>query len=264
MKVYRKTVKCHTFNEDRFAVSDRLFAVIDGATDLSAMSSGYRRSSASLLAERVKRELERFSGGDVVEFLHGLSKKLYNETPRLLASCGISIVYLDGDFARLYCVGDCEINYKLKSGEIVRFKQSELSALDKKATDELIAVSREKNISVKSAMPYIKPTLVKHRNMMNTPNGYDVFAPQENPCFSVLTHTLPISKLESLYVFTDGFAQAFTTLDILPSYESLFAPSIAPDDVIEEIKRVCFEDKDFNRFPRFKLIDDVTVIKLDF
>ena len=264
MQVYRKTLKSHTFNEDRFAVSSTLFAVIDGATDLSDSPSYHTRSHASMLAERVKKGLLSLSKGDVVGFLYDLSRKLYNETPRLLASCGIAVARIKDGFLEIFGLGDCEIVYKKKSGEIIRFKQTALSVLDKKAIDELVTIAKENDLTVAEAKPLIIPTLRKHRALMNTDGGYDVFAPMQTPNFTVLTDKIKLDELCSVYIMTDGFAQAFTTLNILPSYTNLFDDGVTIDGVIEQIKKVSFADETLSAYPRFKIIDDITAIKIDF
>jgi len=261
MKVEKYTKKSHSFNEDRFIDGKLIKGVIDGATDLSDKPSYRSRSHASKLSKILKDALEKFHGGDEKEYVEFLSRLVYSSAPELKASCGLAFTYFDGETVRLYSVGDCEIAYKLKDGTMHRFKQTDLEKLDGKALAMMVEKAKEKGISVLSARKYINDTLRYHRSLMNTDGGYSVFAPMENPTFRPLTLWLDADQVDEILIYTDGFAQSFTTLNILPSFESLFDIS-SVKDVCDQIVKVSFEDKDCNRFPRFKTVDDITVVRI--
>ena len=159
-------------------------------------------------------------------------------------------------------MGDCEVIYKLKNGTVFRFKKTELDKLDEKAIEILKKTAKEKNISVKESLPFIKDVLRKHRAMKNTPSGYEVFEPQKNPSFSLYKKRLKASEVESFFVCSDGFAQCFTTLKIFSSCEELFKTDMTVKDICRKIQKVSFEDKELNKYPRFKITDDITVIKV--
>ena len=62
---YRKTLKSHNYNEDRFVSSKYVYGVIDGATVLKGETAKNRKTSASILSAFVKSQLEKFNGGDI-------------------------------------------------------------------------------------------------------------------------------------------------------------------------------------------------------
>ena len=68
-------------------------------------------------------------------------------------------------------------------------------------------------------------------------------------------------------MFTDGFAQAFDTLNIFSSLEMCLDSIHSKEDaqkVILEIKNRSYKDKDCNKYPRFKTIDDITFLMVKF
>ena len=258
------SIRAHSYNEDRFVVTDRLFAVIDGASGLTEEEKNGVGTCASRLATFVKISLQRYRGEDVGQFLRELSRRAYAEGFDESVSCGISVARVYEDVVRFYTVGDCEIIYRRRDGAVSRFCQTELTALDSKAICEMVRYASENNISIREARPHIQDILIQHRAMKNTPSGYSVFAPSASPSFEVKSMEIPLSELESLYLCTDGFVPCFTELGIFRGAEELFTTSLSVKDICLQIQKMLRQDKDFNAFPRFKLFDDITAVRLNF
>ncbi|MBE5756500.1 MAG: hypothetical protein E7342_01745 [Clostridiales bacterium] len=260
MKVFKYTKKSHTFNEDKFFVSKNLFGVIDGATNLSFKGYKYK-SEASILADFLKKEILKVKKSFTENTLVDLSKKAVSLNLTSFPSCGISIVKIENNKLKLFSLGDLDIIYKLKTGEVFNFKKYDLINLDKIALEELKNVAIKRGFSIKNSLPFITDTLKKHRALKNKKGGYDVFEPLEKPSFAVYTVELPLESVESFIICSDGFSSSLTTFNILSSYEEFFKTN--PMNVVNEIKKRAEEDKDFNLYPRFKKIDDITIVKVD-
>ena len=263
MKEQHFTIRAHSYNEDRFVVTDRLFAVIDGASGLTKEDKNGVGTCASRLAAFVKSALQSYRGENVGQFLRELSRRAYAEGFDESVSCGVSVVQLCKDVARFYTVGDCEIIYRHRGGEVLRFHQTEINDLDEKAIREMVRYATENKISVRAARPHIQDILIHHRSLRNTPGGYSIFAPSAEPCFEVKSMEIPLSELESLYLCTDGFLPCFTSLGIFGDERGLFTTSLSVKDICLQIQKILRQDKDFNTFPRFKLFDDITAIRVD-
>ena len=72
-----------------------------------------------------------------------------------------------------------------------------------------------------------------------------------------------LDDIKELYIYTDGITQAFDELKIYNSCEEMFEKSIDVNEEIEKIKERAFSDKDCNKYPRFKTIDDIAIIKIE-
>lgn len=264
MNVSYLSIKSHTYNEDRFAVSDRVFVVIDGATTLEKRSNPRKRTNASLLVSRLKKEILRHKGDFDTDYFRALSKKIFEEGSIGAASAGLAGVAIQGENLRLFSLGDCEVICKLRSGEIFRFKRNDLDKLDGYALAEMVRISKEKGISVKESRAYITDILIRNREKKNKVGGYDVFEPLNDPTFRLYVKDIPIKDVESFYICSDGFAQCFTTLKIFSSCFELFETNLNIRQISEKIREVSFADPEYNAFPRFKIVDDITVIKAEF
>lgn len=238
--------------------------VLDGATALDAPKDYKRKSESSRLTSYLKSALLRTDHPADTELFRSLSAELYGEGLFRSASAGLAGAAIEGDVVRFFSLGDCEVIYRLKSGEVGRVKREELDALDTAALERMKQVAREKGISIKESRTFITDILRSNRSMKNALGGYQVFEPLRDPSFTLYEKTYRSDEVDAFYVCSDGFSQCFTTLDIFPSCEALFQTEEPIESICKKIKSVSFSDPDFDRYPRFKIVDDITVIKVEF
>ncbi len=264
MKEQHYSIRANRYNEDRFLIKNNLFAVIDGASGLTTEQKKGVGTNASRLAGFVKQELFKFKGDNFIAFLKDLSINALNNGHDTNSSCGISAVIVSDINVYLYAVGDCSILVQDKKNSVRTFKQNELCKLDKIALNQMIDISKNKNITIKQAREHINDVLIKHRLLKNMPNGYSIFCPSKNPNFVVDHYTLNKKDIKSIIICTDGFSQCYEKLNIFDNQKQLFSKKLSLKEICKKIKQVSKSDKDFNKYPRFKLFDDTTAIKLDF
>lgn len=263
MIVEKVTRKSRRYNEDRFLEFKSCFMVMDGATSLSPTK--FKPSGGSFLVSYLKNNLPK--GNDsIIEKLYTLSKELSKYTDEkseeYLPSAGLAWCEIKEDIVNIHTIGDCEVVVITNNGKIIRYVQPELIKLDSLAIKEMIDISKEKSISIKDARKYVNDMLIKHRKMMNKVEGYNVFAPYDNPNFNFLSASVEKKDVKYVYLFSDGFASAFDCFGIYNSFETMFKDEIDLKLIIDKIVSVAKSDPDYNLYPRFKLIDDITAIKI--
>lgn len=268
MKIKKYTRKSHQFNEDRYLVHKDVIMVMDGATALE--KSSLKPTSGSFLVNKIKKDLPK-EKGTIIERLDSISKKLYKMleksntvSEKILPSCGLSWVEFDNEYVIIHTIGDCEAFIAKKDGSTKRIIINDLIELDNKSISELIKISKEQKISVKNARSKIDNILIKHRLMMNKNDGYSIFTPSSNPNFEYSTHVFKKDEIKDIYLYSDGFADAFTTFKLYQSAEDLFSKNRNLAKVIEKIVKKANQDKEYNKYPRFKMIDDITIVKITF
>ena len=266
MKIKKYTRKSHYFNEDRYIINKDFIMVIDGATSLE--KSNLKPTSGAYLAGYIKTTLPKIKG-NIIERLNIVSKNIYrtletnnNINEKILPSCGMAWVEFYGDKIIIHTIGDCEAFVVKKDNATARIVIDDLLKLDDISLDELKKTSKEKNISIRDARPLINETLIKHRLLMNKEGGYSVFTPSNNPNFKYSTHEYNVSEVKDIYLYSDGFADAFTTFKLFKSAEHLFSKNRNIKKIINKIAKKASEDKNYNKYPRFKIIDDITIVKI--
>ena len=265
MKITAKTRKSHYWNEDRFVLGKDYFMVIDGATPL-IKSNNF--NEACWLVTYLKENINKLPGR-IEERLNTLSKEGFKLLPvkikeeDYMPSASLAYIeVLDEEFSA-HTLGDCEVTFVLKDGKIIRCFETDLAKLDDISINELVRHAQDKNIHVVQARPYIKDILLKHRKMINKPNGYKAFALTSDP--SIKTNSFQIKKdlVKEIYIYSDGFSQSFEHLHIYDSHEKMFSKSLELDEEIQKIKTQAFLDPYCDKYPRLKKIDDITVIKIE-
>lgn len=268
MQIEKITRKSHFYNEDRFIVNKNFCMVVDGATSLK--KTNLKPTDGSFFADQIKKGLSS-KNINVFESLNNVSKSVFkkiykkdDKTDEYLPSAGLAWVEFNEYQINCHTIGDCEIIIKTKDDRIIRLRKEELINLDDVAKNEMIKIAKSKNISIKESRLLIEDLLLKHRLKMNKEGGYDVFTPSKNPDFKYLNFSINNNDVKEIYVYTDGFADAYMTLGIFDSYQNMFKESLNIQEIVDEIVDKCKKDSNYNLYPRFKLIDDITIIKIIF
>ncbi len=264
MNVIAKTRKSHQWNEDRFIIGNSFYVVIDGATPL------YKDGNINLacwMVSYLKKNINRYQGS-ILSRMRKLAVDAYNELgidkddPAYLPSAGMACLEEDDNYYYASILGDCEVTFRMKNGEIKRCYTDDLTKLDQISINKLVSAAKEHNIHIAEARPYIINTLIEHRKLMNTKNGYNVFTILPNSNYEEKVFKVNKEDVEEIYLYSDGFSQAFEYLNIYQNHSEMFKKSLDIDMEIKQIVDESFKDPHCDLHPRFKKIDDITVIKL--
>lgn len=253
------------YDEDRTIIGDNYAMVCDGATSL--VKTNIKPTEASWFVSLIKKKLPKRSN-NIIEDLASISKYAYSEYEykdlKYLPSCGIAAVSFNNDLITINTIGDCEAIIKFKNGKIERMLIEALPKLDMMVINEMKRISNDKKIPLLDTYNEVKPMLLENRMLMNKENGYPVFTISDNPDFKYNNKSYNKNDIDEIYIFTDGFAQAYEFFNIYSSYDEMFKKSLNLQEEIDKIVNVAFSDKSCDKFPRFKTIDDIAVIKIKF
>lgn len=266
MNIYPKTRKSHYWNEDRFIIGKNYAVVIDGATPLKKSRSF---NEAHWMVNYIKKHFNRYQG-NVKYKLERLSEDIYHEltlnirNEDYLPSASACWIELTDSTLTISILGDCEVTTISKDGYICRFYDERLEILDNKALAEMINIAKEKNVHVNIARQYIDETLIKFRKLANKPEGYSALIPSPKAVINEKKFNIKSDNLKTVYLYSDGYSQAFNNLKIYSTHEEMFQKATDVDEVIKKIVEVSYRDAHYDLYPRFKKIDDITVVKIDF
>ena len=182
MKITKGIRKSHRYNEDKIIIGKNYYMVCDGATPL--FKSNIKPSEAAWFVNFIKDNMP-YKCDDVIKQLDKISKDAFDEYNKIntyqndevlsYPSCGIALLEIKDNMAYIYTIGDCEVVIKKKDGKFKRIIQEQLIYFDNKALDLMIKTRKEKNITLKEAVKECNDILIKHRKLMNKPNGYPAF-----------------------------------------------------------------------------------------
>ncbi|MBE5731042.1 MAG: hypothetical protein E7350_03745 [Clostridiales bacterium] len=264
MKVTTKTRKSHYWNEDRFIIGKDFFMVIDGATPLIKSP---HLNEACWMVNYIKKNISKCSGL-ISDRLLKLAKDGFYDLPTTknednIPSASASWVEYDDTYFYAYALGDCEVTFITTDSQIVRLHSPALNRLDTIALQQMVAIAKEKNIHNLDARKYISDTLIRHRKMINKPNGYTAFTLSPTPTLTPKTMKIERKKVKTIYLYSDGFSQAYEHLCIYNSHTEMFSNELEIAEEIKKIEKASFADPYCDTYPRFKIIDDITAIKIE-
>ena len=257
------------FNEDGIITEHPIYTVFDGATSLKKHPN-INTSEAEMLVRYLEKQLplayKHFQSFD--QALKTLSKEYFKNNHNIYQnmthkpSVGIAAAIDTGEHFELYVLGDCEIVYLNHNEKATRFSYYGLQALDTQAINEMKKIAKEKNISIADARKHIDDILLENRSLMNRLEGYQVFTPDKDPSFEIKHKRILKRTTKALFLYTDGFGQAFDTLKLRSGYSTLFHSKLNIDHIVDSINKTWNRDLQLNKHPRFKPKDDITVIKI--
>lgn len=253
------------YGEDRIIIKDNFYMVIDGATPLYDYENsnpkmlGYKyKTWASWLVSELKKDINK--NDNIKDTLINTSKRLFNEfisinpnEKKYFPSCNFSIVEIIDNKINVTTIGDCEIFIKFKNNSTKRIYQEELLKLDQMALDEMISINGNRFDIIE--------TLRKNRALMNEDNGYNTYTISNKPYFKYTEESYNLSDIKEIYLYTDGISQAFDEFNITNNPEELFN-KYDIDEIVNEISLKAKSDRKMKKYPRFKYIDDIAIIKL--
>lgn len=271
------------WNEDALVVNERLrlYGVLDGATSLHPYRGAGGETGGYLASQVIKQYLESLREEDVADA--NLKHLVVQANVRLrqkMAEAGIDLTDKTSlwtsalalirirehsvDYAQ---VGDCMIAAKYDDGSVRTISRDQVEHIDqqsKKIWQDGIQcgiTSREQLWSM------VKPVILQNKSKMNTLEGYSVMSGEPEAAELVEFGTINRIRLNSLLLVTDGL--------FLPK-EAGSQPSNDIDNLVAQLENrtlaaytdwllnLEYEDKECQRYPRFKISDDKTGIWIQF
>ena len=261
-------------NEDRIGFGKDFIFVIDGATGLRGVNIMGERSDAEWFSKRLAEELTKNLANDSLDIKTILRKSIsvireeYIEAFKLCGvqpdypSAGIVIFRERHGYLESYRLGDCLGIVKYNSGKILLMKEENLTKLDKYAIECQVRMAKSNGISVREARPLINDILIKNRNKLNTPGGYWILDPSGAGIDHGEYKRFNLDLIDSISCSSDGFFAICETYKIAKNH-SQFQEMLSLGYCGQMVKKMFMmqeNDKDYNKYPRFKFRDDASVV----
>ena len=180
----------------------------------------------------------------------------------LLEPTASGVVMVDRDkHINLYYFGDVKTYIIYKSKKIDVFYDEALTKLDQKVFDEAKKISESRNISFKQAINELDEMVKNNRLMKNSEEGYYIFGLNKLAIENInKKYNLDKSKISQILVMSDGFYGVFS--DYKPQ-ELLDFVNKSSKDIVFNIKELYLNDENFEKYNRFKLVDDISFALLE-
>lgn len=263
-------------NEDKVIYGEDYVLLLDGATSLGKnIFSNYESDGVwyvECFSKYIKNNIrEDAKSCELINnaILH-ITEQIKNVDEKLegnvMPSASMVLIRNLPKGLEITSIGDCSVLICFKSGKIELLQDERLPKLDGKVLKRLNDIAREKNINVVQARNEVTEDLIANRRRMNKPEGYQVLSTSEVNFNTVITEIINVDEVETIYTYSDGIAQYYDTLGIVNDFKE-FAKILEKftfEEIVEQIKTVQYEDKNFNEYPRFKISDDATIAQIKF
>lgn len=262
-------------NEDCFSASERHLLAVDGASGLYGhhlmKTDG---SDAAWLARRCAEEYgRRLRESDApmarlcLETAAQLREEFLAEAGSVdgrdaYPSAGLVALRLRDGRVETYVLGDLTMLLRFRDGRVEVLHDGTLTALDDKVLREMSRLARESGEHVAQQKPKVKKMLQEHRELRNREGGYVIFDPTGEGADRGISGSYPAEDIAAVALLSDGIADAVPGYGMEPDYGAFMARLEAdgPAAAVTALRRLQAADPDFDRYPRFKMGDDATVV----
>lgn len=279
--------------EDGFGFSSEggFAFVIDGATSLGGAGS----FTAQEFTEELKTELNKRLANTNIDIQTILLKSISaikRKNPAVRSavkgfseagerhgpSAAITIIRLKDDKIEYYSLGDCSLSVKYKDGSVKLYTNSELIKLDNNLLNYIQQLATEDNVGgVRKAasLPAIATEKLVNRNLKNQKGGYQILDLSRVVIPNGKYRTFNATIIESLVLMTDGIADLYKMDRFNPGHSYTSDNDIKqiqvrihellikdPLSAVATLKEEYKADPEWDKYPRFKEIDDITILGL--
>ena len=253
------------YNEDMvFVIKDHLFAVIDGATGITEPI--HEPSDAVLLTKDLKEELlNLYHSGKLTpknfeKQMNMVSKRLYRKFIKghkgleqyQLPFASFVVAYIDVCDVHVFSIGDVSAFVHYKNNKVRYISDRSIPLMDKKAFEEFG--------SLEKAIPQLK----KNRSLLNKGGRRSCFSLYQKPHLKFKHELFDIREIDQLYLCSDGYYQAFDTFKLYKNRRELFSSTHDLQVVCKAIEKCVKEDPDRIKYPRLKVTDDISAVRVIF
>lgn len=261
------------FNEDSILSSNDFLAVIDGATGLNGIHLTPEGTDAAWLSKRLCELLkDGLSNLDVaipktlksvaVTIKTELDNYGYSRFENSYPSAGVAIVRQKNENLECFTLGDTPILLLYKDNSVKCFCDDSLVKLDDTVIERMVDIRNKIGCTILEARKQVNDILLENRMKMNHKGGYYIFEPSGAGIDFIKSLSVSIADIEAVALMTDGYYAALSCFDIITDPRKLMQSLLARNshDLLDQIKELAYEDNELNRYPRFKVMDDASVI----
>lgn len=261
------------YNEDAHYICEDFGFVLDGATgmagkkvsdapsDANWFSNEWREYLKEALKDKTKTIREILREGIKVVDDKFMAIEGANELS-IKPIAPLSLFRINGDEIELYSVGDTSIIVTFTNGKVKQIAKRDVDKIDNINIKRINKIAKEKNLDVLDAVPYMKEHLVNARLLSNVKGGYWSIGDTPEVLDHSIYKSIPLNKVKQIMVLSDGYSQVFDTFKIytLKEFAKAIEEGVSVKKIYEALYNAQEEDNKANKYPRFKLRDDATIV----
>ncbi len=249
-----------------------MLVVVDAATGLNKTNvtgdvsdaSWFSNSTVKFFAEELKSDNTTLS-----EALHRTTEKTRASLEQFgcaseenFPSASFIAARISEAEVEILSVGDCTAIIEFNNGrKCAILHDDSVTRLDNVVIQTLLSKRQESGENIKAILPRVSDLLIANRAKRNTDGGYWIL----DPTGKAIPHADEIKykadEIQSITLMSDGFA---CITDIYNSLNTESLPDLLrstdASELVDQVFAALECDNTFNKYPRFKLKDDASVV----
>ena len=277
MKFFTFTKAGINWNEDRCYVCEKFGFVLDGATSLfeqkfskfSTDAEWYSNWWKEYLIKNLpntKKSIKEIVRKGIVDVTSAYIKLSKGEVVKDFPSSTISVFRVVEENIEYFCLGDSPILIETKSNYAFSVCKTDLILVDEINKCIIEDHANKENIDYIFAREQFSEFINEARKRKNSQNGYYILADFPDAVNYALIGIVPKNLIKKIIILSDGYSQIYEVFHYVHS-KKLITKINSEKDVqkfYNKLFKLQEKDKKCNKFLRFKVRDDSTLVYYEF
>jgi serine/threonine protein phosphatase PrpC len=262
------TIEGNSVNEDKIYKTNDFVIFLDGASGLEKNLIPNAKSDAKWYVDKFTKYFTQYYD-DYVYKKYAIRKTIHqihedyhklvpnNQINNVNTPSASGIVITESkDKIHGYYTGDVKTAIIRKSGKTSIYFDKPLTKLDHHVFSEANKQKMNKGTTFRESISTMSELVKYNRSLKNKENGYYIFSTDVDMIKNIKTFNVPKSELDYILIMSDGFYGKFDKLNIPNIIQTI--NKTPKKSILQNIKQEFQEDKDFEKYNRFKLVDDIS------
>lgn len=260
--------RSHRYSEDRYIVGSNYVLILDAESTQKPFASF--PNDGVWFANFIKKHLKNYET-DVLKKLVQIAQMAANEYTSLGGAidgkypmASIAVLEFDNKQIKLSYIGNVELAIIGKDGSIKRMRDQYFQNIDITANN--MVKEAKKKTRIFDLIPYQmeaeKYAKAKYLEAIQKDEA-NIFTIGGVSKFIFKVQYFNPSDVKTIYMYTDGFADAYQVFNVYHDFVKMFRHKINIKKAINKIQRCVYMDTFCYRNPRYKIIDDITIVQID-
>ncbi|MCF0116901.1 MAG: hypothetical protein HUJ61_02495, partial [Bacilli bacterium] len=182
----------------------------------------------------------------------------------LILSIGcFAVAYFVDNRVELYVIGSARATFLLNDGSLCTIKDEHLVKLNEIKIEAIHAEAFEQKASFKKILLSLYEKQKGHLSITENEDELPFFTSSSRPQFRFIHRSFDVSSIKSIYLYSDGLAQSYEYLKLYEDENAMFNSNVDLSNIASDVVKVWNKDKDLVNYPRLKIKDDISILKLD-
>lgn len=243
-------------NEDLIWYDQNCVVLLDGSTSLIRTDFDavwFVNEFIKLFSDELKntKDLCQSINCSIKKLYYVFLEKIGDKSMEYYPSASAVFIYQNNDKLQIVNLGDCTT--LVFNDDVKKIYSNEVEVFDNQVISEMVRIHEQTDSDISQIVKSdkIREMLITNRKKMNQQDGYRILSFNMRELTEDDILEISVSEVNKVITYSDGF-------NLLE--EDFYKGNVNLNDAYNSLRALENMDKNFNKYPRFKISDDASAV----